>query len=392
VKKSFLIFIVVILVLVFFSTSAKTDVQHSDSFLISGNIEATEVSLSFRIPGVIDQRLLNEGDIVKAGQLVAKLNQDEQIIALDKAKAKLEVEQAKLAELIKGSRKEEIDKALANFEKAKIHLKQLQNGPRKQEIKSARAQVLNAKAAIKKAQASFEMAKADEKRFAKLYKARAIGRKEYEQYLTGFKTAKEILNSANANLESARQKLSLLKDGTRPEVLGKAEQDLTSTKAHFALVKKGPRSEKIAMAKANVKLASASVDAASLQLKFTSLLSPIEGVVLAKGLEAGEFASPGISVVSITDLNKVWLRGYINETMLGKIKLGQDVEVSIDSFSTKKFKGKIAFISQEAEFTPKTVQTHEERVKLVYRIKINLDNPDWELKPGMPADAKIKLN
>jgi outer membrane protein TolC len=116
------------------------------------------------------------------------------------------------------------------------------------------------------------MAKADEKRFAKLYKARAIGRKEYEQYLTGFKTAKEILNSANANLESARQKLSLLKDGTRPEVLGKAEQDLTSTKAHFALVKKGPRSEKIAMAKANVKLASASVDAASLQLKFTSLL------------------------------------------------------------------------------------------------------------------------
>ena len=391
-KKSFLIFIVVILVLVFFSTSAKTDVPLSDTFLISGNIEATEVSLSFRIPGVIDQRFLNEGDIVKVGQLVAKLNQDEQIIALDKAKAKLEVEQAKLAELIKGSRKEEIDKASANFEKAKIHLKQLQNGPRKQEIKSAQAQVLNAKATMKKAQASFEMAKVDEKRFAKLYKARAIGRKEYEQYLTGFKTAKEILNSANANLESARQKLSLLKDGTRPEVLGKAEQDLTATKAHFALVKKGPRTEKIAMAKANVKLASASVDAASLQLKFTSLLSPIEGVVLAKGLEAGEFASPGISVVSITDLNKVWLRGYVNEKMLGKIKLGQDVEVSIDSFSTKKFNGKIAFISQEAEFTPKTVQTHEERVKLVYRIKINLDNPDWELKPGMPADAKIKLN
>jgi HlyD family secretion protein len=117
----------------------------------------------------------------------------------------------------------------------------------------------------------------------------------------------------------------------------------------------------------------------------------MDGVVLVKAVEAGEVVAAGTTVVTLGDLSKPWLRAYINETNLGRVKLGTEVKVTTDSFPGKLYKGRIAFISSEAEFTPKQIQTHEERVKLVYRIKIELENPNGELKSNMPADAVIPL-
>jgi HlyD family secretion protein len=112
-------------------------------------------------------------------------------------------------------------------------------------------------------------------------------------------------------------------------------------------------------------------------------------VVLVKNAEAGEFIVPGGAVSTLGDVAKPWLKAYINEADLGKVKLGQKVSVTTDSYPGKVYPGKIIFISSEAEFTPKNVQTAKERVKLVYRIKVNLENQHGELKPGMPADARI---
>ncbi|MBW2122501.1 MAG: efflux RND transporter periplasmic adaptor subunit, partial [Deltaproteobacteria bacterium] len=114
-------------------------------------------------------------------------------------------------------------------------------------------------------------------------------------------------------------------------------------------------------------------------------------VVLSKNMERGEIALPGSSVLTLGDLKKVWLRAYINETDLGRVKVGQAAEVYTDTYPGKVYGGRISFISSKAEFTPKQIQTQEERVKLVYRIKIDIDNPRMELKSGMPADARIAM-
>jgi HlyD family secretion protein len=119
--------------------------------------------------------------------------------------------------------------------------------------------------------------------------------------------------------------------------------------------------------------------------------SPIDGVVLVKSADPGEVLAAGTAIVTVGDIDHPWLRAYINETNLGKIKLGTKAKVTTDSHPGKIYTGKISFIASEAEFTPKQIQTQEERVKLVYRIKIDLDNPQRELKSNMPADAEIQL-
>jgi len=241
---------------------------------------------------------------------------------------------------------------------------------------------------------------------------------------------------AKATLNSAQAKLSKLLAGSRPEelreaeaVLFQAKSDLENKQAHYErmkplfgrevipketldnaeagykmakasfqkatenylLVKEGPRKEDIEDARAQVDQARASLKLAETQLGYTVLYSPLSGVVLVKASEMGEVVNLGTSILTLADLKNVWLKAYIAETDLGKVKWGQEVIVTTDLQPRKEYKGKISFISSQAEFTPKSIQTEKERVTLVYRIKVDIPNPDRELKPGMPADGKILL-
>ena len=123
----------------------------------------------------------------------------------------------------------------------------------------------------------------------------------------------------------------------------------------------------------------------------TTVSSPIDGVVMVKSAEAGEIVAAGAVIATIGDLRRPWLRAYVAERDLGRVKLGADVKLTTDSYPGKVYHGKITFIASEAEFTPKQIQTPDERVKLVYRIKIDVDNPQQELKANMPVDAEIVL-
>jgi HlyD family secretion protein len=127
------------------------------------------------------------------------------------------------------------------------------------------------------------------------------------------------------------------------------------------------------------------------QLADTVAVSPTDGVVLAKAANVGEVLAAGTTVVTIGDIDHPWLRAYINETDLGRLKLGTKAKITTDSYPGKEYEGRISFIASEAEFTPKQIQTQEERVKLVYRFRIEVDNPQHELKSNMPADAVISL-
>ncbi len=145
------------------------------------------------------------------------------------------------------------------------------------------------------------------------------------------------------------------------------------------------------VAKAKMETLQSSLDLARLRLGYVDLRSPIDSFILVKSAEVGEVIQPGAPVFTVIDLRNAWLTGYIEEPDLGKVKLNQQASIKIDTYPDKTYKGRVSFISQEAEFTPKHIQTTEERTKLVYRIKINVDNSDFELKPGMPADAYIHI-
>lgn len=192
----------------------------------------------------------------------------------------------------------------------------------------------------------------------------------------------QIKNQAEGSLKAAQYQYDLDKiDYTRAENLFQAgaipAQQRDSAKTKFDADQ------------ANVQALQASLDLATTRLGFADLVTPIDGYVLVKSALAGEYVQPGSTVFTVADLNNIWVTGYINEKDLGKVKLNQEAQVKTDSFPDRVYKGRVSFISSEAEFTPKQIQTTEERVKLVYRIKIKVDNTNLELKPGMPADGYI---
>lgn len=147
----------------------------------------------------------------------------------------------------------------------------------------------------------------------------------------------------------------------------------------------------IRTAQAGVRASEASVALARIVRGYTTLTAPFDGVITVRQAEIGEVVVPGTPVLSIADLDHVWLRAYVNETDLGRLRLGSEAVVTTDSYPGKRYRGRVSFIADKAEFTPKSVETHAERVTLVYRIKIDIDNAAHELVPGMPADARIAL-
>jgi len=146
----------------------------------------------------------------------------------------------------------------------------------------------------------------------------------------------------------------------------------------------------VEVAQAGVQGVAQSVAMARIVLGYTTLIAPFDGVITVRQAEIGEVVVPGTPVLTLADLDHVWLRAYLNESDLGRVRIGQAVSVSNDSHPNKRYQGRIAFIADKAEFTPKSVETHAERVNLVYRVKIDIANHEHELVPGMPADAKVE--
>jgi HlyD family secretion protein len=172
---------------------------------------------------------------------------------------------------------------------------------------------------------------------------------------------------------------------SRDQALTAAQQAAATLARDQAMVRQA--NANIALARANVDAAAAKLAYDEVLLSYTTLVAPFPGVIAVRQAELGQLAGPGVAIFTLDDLDHVWLRAYVNEPDLGRVRLGQEAVVTTDTYPGKRYKGRVSFISPEAEFTPKTVETHAERVTLVYRIRIDIDNPTHELLPGMPADA-----
>ncbi len=292
---------------------------------LSGNIEAHESLVSFKVAGRIAALPVEEGQEVKDGAILAQLEDADYRQRVRMDEASVNVRASSLALTLAGTREQELKATQQNMYEAQADLQQKQ---------------------------------ADSVRAEKLFAKDEVSAQERDLAATAAKRAKAAFLAAQQRYEQAAE---------------------------------GSRKEDIAVARANLSQANANLGLSRVDLGYTVLHAPASGVITVRQAELGEVVSPGTPVVTLADLDHVWLRAYIAGTDLGRIHWGQDVTVTTDTFPGKRYHGRISFISSSAEFTPKSVQTYKERVTLVYRIKIDLDNPAHELKPGMPADAHVFL-
>lgn len=290
---------------------------------LAGHVEATLTDLSFKVPGKVAAVLFEEGDQIAAGQVVARL-EDQDL-------------------------KQEVAVAEARVASAEANLAKLVTGSRPQDIKSAEAALASARADLADKQRDLE-------RQRELFKRGSTARATLDKAQTAHDLAAEAVRRAAEGLSLARE---------------------------------GFRSEDVAAGRAELNLARASLELARTKLSYATLVSPTPGVVLVRDAEPGEVVAVGTPVVTMGDLDGVWLEAYLPEPELAKVRLGQTAQVTTDSYPDKRYPGRISFISSKAEFTPKTVETAKERVTLVFRTKIRVDNPGHELKPGMPGEALI---
>ncbi|HXG05655.1 MAG TPA: efflux RND transporter periplasmic adaptor subunit, partial [Candidatus Binatia bacterium] len=166
--------------------------------------------------------------------------------------------------------------------------------------------------------------------------------------------------------------------------------EVRAARARLSLLQAGPRAAEVDAARARLNEARAALELARTRLEDARLLSPIDGVVLRKNVEAGETVNPGVPIVTLMDPTDVWLRAYVPETEVGRLRIGQTAAITVDAYPGRVFPGEVTEIASEAEYTPRNVQTRKERVNLVFRIKIAVRNPEGVLKPGLPADAEIR--
>jgi HlyD family secretion protein len=360
----------------------------TDRILVSGNLELTLVDLSFKIAGRMTELTVREGDFVKKGQLIARLDpvQLQQQRARDQASvfnAQSNYDQLTTSiEYQKATLESDIAARHADVNQAQAKLDELLAGSRPEEIQQAEGAVTDARAQV-------DLARADWDRAQTLYKNTDISTSQYDQARTKF-------NSASAVLEQAQQKYALVKAGPRKEEIEGARAAVAHAQAAVATAEANRlelqrKQQELVARRAQIDQARAQVGISEAQLSDTVIYAPIDGVVLVKSAEAGEVLAAGTTIVTVGDLEHPWLRAYVGETDLGRVKLGQKVKLSTDSYPGKVYDGTISFISSEAEFTPKQIQTKEERVKLVYRIKVDVNNASHELKNNMPVDAEIVL-
>jgi HlyD family secretion protein len=310
--------LLVVVALVYFLGRGDRD----NRIVLYGNVDIRQIELPFAESERIAEVLVQEGDSVRSGQVLARLETQRLVPRVEQAKARLEAQQQILL--------------------------RLRNGARPEEVAQARAALAAAEAEAANARSIYERTKA--------ISAESQGRAVSEQDLD---TALAALRMSEARVESQRKALDLALAGPRKEEVAQAEAQVNAAQAELALLER--------------------------QLEDAELTAPADAVVRNRLMEPGEFATPQRPVFSLAVTTPKWVRAHAAESALGRLKIGMPARVTIDSFPDEPIEGSLGFISSVAEFTPKTVQTEELRTSLVYEVRVFVEDPEDRLRLGMPA-------
>lgn len=312
------------LVLAALTALACSNGRDRNAITASGTIEAIEVDVASKVSGQVLTLAVEEGARVKPGDVLATIDHATADIQLRQAEAGVQLAEAQLALLVKGSRREDIQQA---------------------------------EAGLKQADSNLQVASDDAKRMRELARTGSVTPKQRDD-------AEARLVVTEAQRAAAAETLNKVRRLARPEEIQAAEARLAQARAAADLLAK--------------------------TIADSTVTAPSGGIVTHKAVEAGELVSPGATLVTVAELDSVYVMIYVTEKELGRVRLGDAAEVRIDSFPDRPFTGRITYISPEAEFTPKNVQTKEDRVKLVFGVKVEIENREGLLKPGLPADALIR--
>lgn len=351
-------------------------VAGSGELVVSGIIEADDIHVGTRVGGRVLKVVAREGAAVKAGDALVLLEPQELNAALSEAQASLRRSEARLAELVAGFRVEEIEQAEAAVNQYREELKQARAGPRPQEIDQARANWLAAKAL-------HENAERFRQRMQNLLERELIAGQDYDD-------ARARAEEAAQKMKSERERYDLLMAGTRAEEIARARHRLAEGEARLKQLRRGYRKEEIAQARAAAEMARARVQLLQTQLKETVIRAPVDAIVDVLDLQPGDLVGAGRPVATLLRPESLWVRAYVPEAKLGFVRPGLEVRIRVDSFPRRDFAGVVRRVRRQAEFTPRNVQTQEERVLQVFQTEVVVKDPDGILRPGMNADVFIR--
>lgn len=387
----------------------------------SGFIEADLIAISPEIAGRIVQLPVEEGAEVKTGDRLLQLADDVLAAQVDLARGKLEEAQALLAKAQAGSRRESIESAAARLTLAQaaraadrqawIDAQALRDHPQALDVQiaAARAQVTVTQKELEAALLQRDIAEKAWKDYGETADKlapvpmpfRPSLPAEYYAIPYQWQQALAAVNAAQINRDAAQRALdNLLKQRSNPQALQTqvdaayskyqaADAQVSQVQAALDGLKAGATTEQIAAAKAQVDVAAAALEAAQVQLNKSRIESPVTGLVVASSLHVGELAAPNVTALTLANLDEVTLTIFVPGGELGRVSIGQQVKVRVDAFADRLFSGSIVRINDQAEYTPRSVRTSEERTKLVYAVKIKIANPDHALKPGLQAEAQL---
>ena len=307
-----------------------------DVLRVSGFVEATEIQIAAEVGGRILDLRVSEGDRLATGDLVARLDTRDTELQIQRLRA---------------------ERAAADAQ-----LRLLQAGSREQDVRQAEAQLAAAEADVSTIEAEVNAAQLDLDRFEALLQANAGSRKQRDDARARVDVAVERQRAAQQRVRAASETLARLRAGARPEEIDAARARVAAVDAQIASLEK--------------------------TVADATVTSPATGIVTQKLVEAGELIARGTPVAVVTDLDNAWANLFVPEPMIPRITVGQPATVRTDAGD--ELAGKVTFVSPRAEFTPRNVQTAEERSKLVYRIKVAVDNRQGVLKQGMPVDAEMR--
>jgi HlyD family secretion protein len=343
---------------------------------LPGTVEIQEVRLGSKVGGRVEEVLVRESDVVEPGTVLVRLEAPELRATKEQLEGALKAAEADLARAKAGPRLEEKEVARQALAAAQARYERLKNGARAEEKEQAVADVARAETEVKWATQRWQ-------RVQKLGSP-TVTREEMD-------AAAADLSRAQAQLSNARARLDLLVNGSRLEDIAEAEAEMKRAQANLDLLLAGTRPEDIALAEGKVREARGRLAEVEARLDDTVVRAPEKAVIEVVAVRKGDIAQPNQPLIRVLRADDLWVKVFVPEPELGKVRLGQDVLVRVDSYSEKRFAGKVVQIASISEFTPRNVQSADERRHQVFAVKVRVDDPQGVFKAGMAADVWLPL-
>ena len=348
---------------------------------LPGVVESHEIRLGSKVGGRVAAVSTREGELVQEGQPLVRFEVPEVEAQLAQVKAKLAAAEAERDRAVNGSRPEEKDAARATMDAARARWERLKAGWREEEKRQAKSEWETAEADLLFTRDEFE-------RIDRLYRSSSVAKADWD-------AARAARDRAIGRTETAKARVDMLAAGSRVEDIAEADAERRRAQAQYDLVVAGTRAEDIAQAEARVVEALARVKELEANLREAVITAPEQAVVEVLAVRKGDLVAPNQPVMRVLRASDLWVRVYVPETELGKVRLNQKVQVKIDSYQ-KEFPGVIEQINSMSEFTPRNVQSADERRHQVFGVKVRVAQPDDPseriFKSGMAAEVVVPLH